>query len=251
MAEGIIDDTIGEARQHPWLIGGIVVAVVVLVYFLGSKPATPTAANNFRFSYGPSDAQVVAGTQLAIAQSGQQTALSVATLGASNQQALATTQAGIDTSYFNYLTTAGQTNANAATSIAATNANYAYQTVSSNNATALAAKTLDTNYAYQTISSNNATALAAKTLDANNTTLALNQGYALSQTQQTATNTLASWNAVQNANLANWTATTTAAQTATNAQDAFNLQANVQYWQATKDSQNFSIQQQMIAAGYH
>jgi hypothetical protein len=96
MAEGVIDATVEEARRHPYLVvGGLVAAVAVLWYLSGSSAAP--AGQNFTFSYGPSDAQVLAGTQLAIAQQADQTAVTLAGMQT-------TAQTGIAQDYFGYLT---------------------------------------------------------------------------------------------------------------------------------------------------
>lgn len=115
MADGVIDSTIEEAKAHPWLVVGGFVALAALLWYLSGPKAT--APQSFQFSYGPSDAQVKAGTALSIAQAGNQAALSAAQIGA-------TTQEHVYDSYFGYLTNAGN---NAATQ-AATVASYAFQT---------------------------------------------------------------------------------------------------------------------------
>lgn len=94
--EGVVGSTWEEFKAHPYIIAGAVGAVVILLWYASrAKPgATP---QQFAFSYGPSDAQVQAGTQLAIAQQADQTALSVATL----QTTAGTHNAD---SYFSYLT---------------------------------------------------------------------------------------------------------------------------------------------------
>ena len=106
MAEGIVEDTVEEFEAHPWLwIGGFVAIAGVIIYlkYAGSS----SAAQNFTFSYGPSDAQVAAGTDLAIAQGQQNTALAIAN---SNNTAQ-TTEAG---DYFGYLTNNSTNSANVA-----------------------------------------------------------------------------------------------------------------------------------------
>lgn len=115
MSEGVIDSTVEEVKAHPWIfVGGFVVLAGLLWYLSGPKA---TAPQSFNFSYGPSDAQVKAGTALAIAQAGNQTAISA-------QQIQSTTQEHVYDDYFGYLTTAG----NNATTQQATAASYAYQT---------------------------------------------------------------------------------------------------------------------------
>lgn len=95
--EGVVEATWTEAKLHPWLIGGAVAAIVLVLWWNGRAKTQP--AQNFTFSYGPSDAQVQAGTALAIAQQADQTNLAKATI-----------QAGTDQDYFNYLATASNNN---------------------------------------------------------------------------------------------------------------------------------------------
>lgn len=90
MSEGVVESTVDEAKRHPWLIVGGFVALVLVIYLASGKKATPA----FRFSYGPSDAQVLAGTQLAIAQAQDQTKVS-----------LMGQLAGVYHDYFGYLAT--------------------------------------------------------------------------------------------------------------------------------------------------
>lgn len=142
MSEGVVDSTVEEVKAHPWIfIGGFVALAGLLWYLSGPKATAPQA---FTFSYGPSDAQVKAGTALAIAQAGNQTAISA-------QQIQSTTQEHVYDDYFSYLTTAG----NNATTQASTAASYAFQTAQAadntavtinrdNNATNLQANLFDT-----------------------------------------------------------------------------------------------------------
>jgi hypothetical protein len=89
-------ETVDMAERHPfWVAGGFVAIVLLIVFAKGS--GTSTKPQNFTFSYGPSDAQVLAGTQLQIAQAADQSAISAATI-----QADTTTKVAND--YFNYLT---------------------------------------------------------------------------------------------------------------------------------------------------
>lgn len=96
MAEGDTESAIGAtwdtAKAHPWLIGGALAAVVLALWYFGraKAPATPP---QFSFSYGPSDAQVRAGTALAIAQHADTT-----------QLAMAGIQKDVASSYYDYLT---------------------------------------------------------------------------------------------------------------------------------------------------
>lgn len=118
-AEGVVGSTWEEFKAHPYIIAGAVGAVVILLWYASrAKPgATP---QQFAFSYGPSDAQVQAGTALAIAQQGDQTALSVANLqaGIAGQEIAAnsniagqqiTANSGAENDYFNYLINATNT----------------------------------------------------------------------------------------------------------------------------------------------
>lgn len=125
-----MDATVGAAERHPYLIVGGLVAVIGLFWYLSSGSKTAASPSAFTFSYGPSDAQVAAGTALQIAQTQGQTASSVA----ATQGATATSVAA---DYYSYLTkhsadsvtaaataTAGNVSANAtndATSIALAN----------------------------------------------------------------------------------------------------------------------------------
>lgn len=95
--EGVISATTTELGRHPYLIIGGVVAVVALLYVASSARKTPAAPQNFSFSYGPSDAQVLAGTAQQIATQQGQTAVSLANI----QATTSTAEAG---DYFNYLT---------------------------------------------------------------------------------------------------------------------------------------------------
>lgn len=96
MAEGIVEDTVQVVERYPfWIIGGAAVLLLVWYFWPGS---TTTAPQNFTFSYGPSDANIQAGTQLAIQQAADQTAVSIAQLQATSNN----TQAG---DYYGYLTT--------------------------------------------------------------------------------------------------------------------------------------------------
>lgn len=88
-------ETTGMAERHPYWVAGGFVAIVLLIVLM--RGGTSTKPQNFTFSYGPSDAQVLAGTQLAIAQAGDQSAITAATI-----QADTTTQVAHD--YFSYLT---------------------------------------------------------------------------------------------------------------------------------------------------
>ncbi len=183
MADGVISATVGEAKAHPWLIGGSVLAIVVLVWVMSRGSSTPAAAN-FSFSSGPSDSQVTAGTNLAIAQAADQTALSGATLTANTQTALAS-------DYYGYLANAGQT----AASTTATNDSYALQTTQDNNATALAGLTSTnaTNYAINATTSGNAAMVSIAqsdvTAQANAQTYYTNQNSINSATQLSAQKT--------------------------------------------------------------
>lgn len=131
MADSVVESTIEEAKRHPyWIVGGVV-GLVVLIYLL-SGSGKAAAPQDFKFSYGPSDAQVQAGTALALGQAQNQTAVSLANIQASNQTAIAG-------DYYSYLATAGKTSADASVTIAA-----------GNNATSIA-NTANTNATQQQI----------------------------------------------------------------------------------------------------
>lgn len=139
--EGVVEATWTEAKAHPYIIGGAVVVLVALLWYLG-KPAPAATPPHFSFSYGPSDAQVLAGTQLAIAQQADTTALTKANISA-----------GVDNNYFNYLTQAssnalslGTSQINVAGTVAENTAAFANNTQvldnANNNATAIALQRL-------------------------------------------------------------------------------------------------------------
>jgi hypothetical protein len=95
--ESVIGATWAEAKLHPYLIGGAVAVLAVLIWYM-SRPSPAATPQNFSFSYGPSDAQVRAGTALQIAQQADTTSLAMA-----NIQAGVQSQTAQD--YFSYLTT--------------------------------------------------------------------------------------------------------------------------------------------------
>lgn len=93
--EGVVSATMETARAHPaWVVGGVVGLVAVLWLVSRKKAKEPQA---FSFNYGPSDAQVQAGTQLAIAQQADQTQVTLANINATASSAAVS-------SYFDYLT---------------------------------------------------------------------------------------------------------------------------------------------------
>jgi hypothetical protein len=96
----LIGETVDTVEKYPWWIAGGVAALLALWWWL--SPSGTAKGNgtppNFQFSYGPSDANVAAGTQLAIQQGHDQTQMSMATLNAQTQG-----QAAGD--YYGYLTT--------------------------------------------------------------------------------------------------------------------------------------------------
>ena len=117
MVEGVLEDTVDEFKAHPWIWGGVALAAIALVWFVSSSSSASSASGgNFTFSYGPSDANVAAGTQLAISQAADQTAVNI-----NNAKLAASTSVAGD--YFNYLATSQAT---------------AADVNSTNNATALA-----------------------------------------------------------------------------------------------------------------
>lgn len=84
-----------KIKAHPYLVGGVAIAGVVLLY-LYSKSSGSSGASNFTFSTGPSDAQVVAGTNLQIAQVQANAAVAA-------QQSQDTAAQSIYQDYFGYL----------------------------------------------------------------------------------------------------------------------------------------------------
>lgn len=94
--EGVAGATWEEFKAHPYIIAGAVGAVVILLWY-ASRAKPGAQPQQFAFSYGPSDAQVAAGTKLAIAQHADQTALSMATLQSTDNQKA-------EGDYFSYLT---------------------------------------------------------------------------------------------------------------------------------------------------
>jgi hypothetical protein len=145
--EEVFEDTVDEVKSHPWLfIGGFAVLVVIILWM---KRGSSSAGQNFTFSYGPSDAQVAAGTQLAIAQQADQTSLAQSTLAAS-------TASTVYGDYFSYLAqqgnnavTVNQSNNN----LAADNANIGYQE-----------NLYDTNASYLSHLNDNVTSLAGQNI---------------------------------------------------------------------------------------
>lgn len=125
-------------EEHPYIVIGGVAVGVLAIFYLKNRGGSGQQPANFTFSYGPSDAQVKAGTDLAIAQAGNNAALAAANLKA-------TTDTTIAGDYFGYLTGA---NGNAAAlglaqtaaSVDITQANDAAQiaVAQGNNATQLA-----------------------------------------------------------------------------------------------------------------
>ena len=157
--DGVVGSTMTEFKRHPvWIVGGVVVLVVLFLVLSGGKK-TAASPQAFSFSYGPSDAQVQAGTALAIQQSAGQTQLALAGINASTSTA--ETQ-----SYIGYLAN------NSANALAATQANdmTAVDENTTNNQTAVAASNNNLtallsgqNYATQTaaLNANAATTIAA------------------------------------------------------------------------------------------
>lgn len=165
--EGVVGSTWEEFKAHPYIIAGAVGAVVILLWYASrAKPgATP---QQFAFSYGPSDAQVQAGTQLAIAQQADQTALNVATLqsGIAGEQITANSAAATD--YFGYLTGANNNSLAAlkdsdATGITinAANNNALITNTASNNATSITNTANNRWFDFNTNLTNNQTAQMA------------------------------------------------------------------------------------------
>lgn len=94
--EGVIESTVAEAKAHPVLIIGGLVAVVALLWIVSSGSTKANKGQNFSFSYGPSDAQIAAGTAQQIATQQAQTAVSLANINAGTTSTVAQ-------DYFGYL----------------------------------------------------------------------------------------------------------------------------------------------------
>jgi hypothetical protein len=117
---GVLTATVSTAKRHPWLIGGGFLALVLLLYVFGRSKTVPAPAS-FQFSYGPTNAQIQAGTQLAIAEHEDQTRVS-----------LANTSAGIYSDYFDYLSSSGKANNTASVQEAQIAADTSKYTVNAN-----------------------------------------------------------------------------------------------------------------------
>jgi hypothetical protein len=111
---GVVNATVTEFKRHPYIIVGCVVALVLIIAL--SRGSGASKAQNFSFSYGPTDAQMKNQTALAVSENANQTAVSIAGI-----------QAQTYGDYFSYLTSAGNTQASTAVQtakIAADTANY-------------------------------------------------------------------------------------------------------------------------------
>lgn len=102
--EGVVGATWQEATAHPYVVGAAVAGLVIIFWWLGRAKAPASTPQQFAFSYGPSDAQVRAGTALQIAQQTDQTQLGLAQIQSGTD--LAQIDAGVTTSkdYYDYLT---------------------------------------------------------------------------------------------------------------------------------------------------
>lgn len=141
--EGVFEATWTEAKAHPYVIGGAVVLLVLALWYFGTSKSAGSTPQQFAFSYGPSDAQVQAGTALQIAQQADATQLAAANIAAGLQ----TTGTN---DYFNYLT---QANNNAT--------NLQQQSTFENAETASSLGTLSAQTQIQINAQNNSAALAA------------------------------------------------------------------------------------------
>ncbi len=181
---GIVEATEGAFSRHPFLWGGGFLAVVVLLYvYSGSSKSPNSAAQSFNFSYGPSDAQVVAGTQLQIAQvQANAQSSQLATQTASNDL--------IAQDYFGYLTN------NSANSLTAT---------MGAQSTSAAIAGLQSKGQLAQIASSQAVSINQATLNYNASAQAASNSYNLasqqiSSTERTTANQLASANQLANTN---------------------------------------------------
>lgn len=156
MTEGVVSDTAHMAGKHPfWIAGGVV--GLVLLFWLLSSGKTPAAPQAFTYSYGPSDAQVQAGTALAIQQAAGQSAVAIAGIQADASKA-------VNGDYFNYLAT-NSTNqvdvAQIASKTALGTAGYAAQTAQTQ--AAYGAQTAQTLAAYNASTQQTQAAYGAQT----------------------------------------------------------------------------------------
>lgn len=87
-----------QVKAHPLIWGGAVIVVIGALYLFTKSSSSAGTTQQFAFSYGPSDAQVAAGTQLQIAQVQANAATSIASSNATANQAAVG-------DYFSYLTT--------------------------------------------------------------------------------------------------------------------------------------------------
>lgn len=112
MADSVLEATAAEAKAHPyWIVGGVL-GIAALFWLLSGSSSRPAAPQAFTFTAGPSDAQLQAGTALAIAQAGNQSQVAMAGIAATAQTAVAG-------DYYGYLATGS---ANALASTVSTNA---------------------------------------------------------------------------------------------------------------------------------
>lgn len=117
MSEGVLDVTVDTAKRHPWLIGGALVGLVLVLSLATRKSTTPA---NFQFSIGPTDTQLKTQAAIAIAQDAN------------------ATQAGVYGQYFDYLASSGASNNSAAMSIAQINGDTQRFAINQNDAAAVA-----------------------------------------------------------------------------------------------------------------
>ena len=87
-----------QFKRHPLIWGGAVAGLLLLIWLASSGTSKPQTTT-FSFGIGPSDAQVIAGTQLQITQTQAQQAATTAQLQASTEQTIAG-------DYYSYLTAA-------------------------------------------------------------------------------------------------------------------------------------------------
>lgn len=92
-----MSDALHWAEKHPvpLAIGVFCVGAVLLLLLSGSKSSAASSGSGLGTFYAAQAAQASSGNQLMATQDQDKTAVALAQIGASNQQALATTSAGV------------------------------------------------------------------------------------------------------------------------------------------------------------
>ena len=117
--EGVVEATWTSAKAHPWIVGGAVLALVGLFWYMSSSGGSASSGQNFSFSYGPTNAEVLGNDALQA------------------QQATDQMQASVAQSYFQYLGVNGAATNNANVAIAGINSTTALGVSHDANSTAI------------------------------------------------------------------------------------------------------------------